>query len=35
MILFGTFFFPEPRFLIDYIQNLKSSEKSLKEQVCT
>jgi hypothetical protein len=33
MILFGTFFFPEPRFLIDYIQNLKSSEKSLKEQL--
>ncbi|CAA0386298.1 unnamed protein product [Arabidopsis thaliana] len=24
---------PEPRFLIDYIQNLKSSEKSLKEQL--
>ncbi|KAG2252006.1 hypothetical protein Bca52824_082142 [Brassica carinata] len=24
---------PEPRFLIDYIQNLKSSERSLKEQV--
>ncbi|KAL0724909.1 hypothetical protein Bca4012_039508 [Brassica carinata] len=24
---------PEPRFLIDYIQNLKSSERSLKEQL--
>ncbi|XP_010534228.1 PREDICTED: FKBP12-interacting protein of 37 kDa isoform X1 [Tarenaya hassleriana] len=24
---------PEPRFVIDYIQNLKSSEKSLKEQL--
>lgn len=26
-------FLSEPRFLIDYIQNLKSSERSLKEQV--
>lgn len=32
-VSFFFFFLSEPRFLIDYIQNLKSSERSLKEQV--